>query len=127
MGSIGVTELVLVFVILLLMLSALWPIGRLGSEFMPELDEGEAAGEAKPVDMADLLTLGERVAALGPDRSDGEPGGVSVSGGPEPGPTSLGVVAAPGVPCRFEQPRAVDRARLAHGVGTVEPAAAHGA
>ncbi|MDX1698189.1 MAG: CusA/CzcA family heavy metal efflux RND transporter, partial [Thiohalobacterales bacterium] len=27
--------------ILLLMLSSLWPIGRLGSEFMPELDEGD--------------------------------------------------------------------------------------
>jgi len=27
--------------VLLLMLSSLWPIGRLGSEFMPELDEGD--------------------------------------------------------------------------------------
>ena len=27
--------------ILLLMLSSLWPLGRLGSEFMPELDEGD--------------------------------------------------------------------------------------
>ena len=33
----GVTLLL----ILLLMVSALWPIGRLGSEFMPELDEGD--------------------------------------------------------------------------------------
>jgi Cu(I)/Ag(I) efflux system membrane protein CusA/SilA len=29
------------FLILLLMVSSLWPLGRMGSEFMPELDEGD--------------------------------------------------------------------------------------